>query len=203
MLQMEPLIIRQEPKFHTGDYYTSRMSFDGNNTAYCVEPLKKTPASGNILITFWEKISPLRKALYYVNGGYGYEKVIKDQYFKDGPMTILMSLVIWSFPISMQEIMGTPVPSMVHLKIILTKHWKLPTPLKGFLPHQNPSVLLSFLAMLPKLLQEAGIRFQTALSNCRNPLPIPIFPIKWQLLFRRSQIRNLQRGRTGRNSCYR
>ena len=93
-------------------------------------------------------------------------------------MTILMSLVIWSFPISMQEIMGTPVLFMVHLKIILTKHWKLPTPLKGFLPHQNPSVLLSFLAMLPKLLQEAGIRFQTALSNCRNPLPIPIFPIK-------------------------
>lgn len=90
-------------------------------------------------------------------------------------MTILMSLVIWSFPISMQEIMGTPVLFMVHLKIILTKHWKLPTPLKGFLPHQNPSVLLSFLAMLPKLLQEAGIRFQTALSNCRNPLPIPIF----------------------------
>ena len=66
-------------------------------------------------------------------------------------MTILMSLVIWSFPISMQEIMGTPVLFMVHLKIILTKHWKLPTPLKGFLPHQNPSVLLSFLAMLPKL----------------------------------------------------
>ena len=33
-------------KIPYGDYYTSRMSFDGNNTAYCVEPLKKTPASG-------------------------------------------------------------------------------------------------------------------------------------------------------------
>ena len=28
-----------------GSYFTSRMSFDGSNTAYCVEPLKKTPSS--------------------------------------------------------------------------------------------------------------------------------------------------------------
>lgn len=43
-------------KIPYGDYYTSRMSFDGNNTAYCVEPLKKTPLPESILITFWEKI---------------------------------------------------------------------------------------------------------------------------------------------------
>ena len=30
-----------------GSYFTSRMSFDGSNTAYCVEPLKKTPSSGS------------------------------------------------------------------------------------------------------------------------------------------------------------
>lgn len=69
-------------KIPYGDYYTSRMSFDGNNTAYCVEPLKKTPASGKYPYNLLGKNSPLRKALYYLNGGYGYEKVIKDQYFQ-------------------------------------------------------------------------------------------------------------------------
>ena len=48
-------------KIPYGDYYTSRMSFDGNNTAYCVEPLKKTPASGKYPYTFWEKIHRLGK----------------------------------------------------------------------------------------------------------------------------------------------
>lgn len=64
-----------------GDYFTSRMTFDGNNTAYCVEPLKKTPASGNYSYDLLAKDSQLRKALYYLNGGYGYEKTVKDKYF--------------------------------------------------------------------------------------------------------------------------
>ena len=64
-----------------GDYFTSRMTFDGNNTAYCVEPLKKTPASGSYSYDLLSKDSPLRKALYYLNGGYGYNKVVKDKYF--------------------------------------------------------------------------------------------------------------------------
>ena len=33
-----------------GSYFTSRMSFDGSNTAYCVEPLKKTPSSGSSVL---------------------------------------------------------------------------------------------------------------------------------------------------------
>lgn len=64
-----------------GDYFTSRMTFDGNNTAYCVEPLKKTPASGSYSYDLLATDSPLRKALYYLNGGYGYEKTVKDKYF--------------------------------------------------------------------------------------------------------------------------
>ena len=64
-----------------GDYFTSRMTFDGNNTAYCVEPLKKTPASGSYSYDLLAKDSPLRKALYYLNGGYGYKKTVKDKYF--------------------------------------------------------------------------------------------------------------------------
>lgn len=50
-------------KIPYGDYYTSRMSFDGNNTAYCVEPLKKTPASGKYPYNLLGKNSPLRKVM--------------------------------------------------------------------------------------------------------------------------------------------
>lgn len=63
-----------------GSYFTSRMTFDGSNTAYCVEPLKKTPDSGTYSYNLLGTNSPLRKALYYLNGGYGYEKHIREQY---------------------------------------------------------------------------------------------------------------------------
>lgn len=56
------------------------MTFDGSNTAYCVEPLKSTPASGTYSYNLLSQDSPLRKALYYLNGGYGYDKNIKEQY---------------------------------------------------------------------------------------------------------------------------
>lgn len=63
-----------------GSYFTSRMSFDGSNTAYCVEPLQPTPSSGTYAYNLLGNDSPLRKALHYLNGGYGYEKHIKNQY---------------------------------------------------------------------------------------------------------------------------
>ena len=51
------------PSIAYGDYFTSRMTFDGSNTAYCVEPLKRTPPSGTYSYDLLEKTSPLRKAL--------------------------------------------------------------------------------------------------------------------------------------------
>ncbi len=63
-----------------GSYSTSRMTFDGSNTAYCVEPLQPTPSSGTYAYTLLGNDSPIRKALYYLNGGYGYDKHIKNQY---------------------------------------------------------------------------------------------------------------------------
>lgn len=65
-----------------GSYFTTRMTFDGDNTAYCIEPSKKTPESGSYSYDLLAQDSPLRKALYYLNGGYGYEKIVKDQCFK-------------------------------------------------------------------------------------------------------------------------
>lgn len=64
-----------------GDYYTSRMTVDGNNTAYCVQPMMKTPTSGTYSYDLLSSGSALRKALYYLPGGYGYEKEnIQSQY---------------------------------------------------------------------------------------------------------------------------
>ena len=64
-----------------GSYSTTRMTFDGSNTAYCLEPYKKTPSAGSYQYNFLPESSPIRKALYYLNGGYGYEKVTKSQCF--------------------------------------------------------------------------------------------------------------------------
>lgn len=64
-----------------GDYYTSRMTVDGSNTAYCVQPMMKTPESGTYSYDLLSSGSALRKALYYLPGGYGYEKEnIQSQY---------------------------------------------------------------------------------------------------------------------------
>lgn len=64
-----------------GDYYTSRMTVDGSNTAYCVQPMMRTPASGTYSYDLLPSGSALRKALYYLPGGYGYEKEnIQSQY---------------------------------------------------------------------------------------------------------------------------
>ena len=57
-----------------GDYYTSKMTVDDNGTAYCVQPMKKTPPAGSYQYDLLGKDSALRKALYYLPGGYGYEE---------------------------------------------------------------------------------------------------------------------------------
>lgn len=68
-----------EPIYY-GDYLTTKMTFDGDNMAYCVEPLKKTPQAGTYSYNLLATDSPVRKALYYLPGGYGYDANIKDQY---------------------------------------------------------------------------------------------------------------------------
>ena len=45
-----------------GDYYTTKMSVDSNGTAYCVQPMKKTPAAGSYQYDLLGKDSALRKA---------------------------------------------------------------------------------------------------------------------------------------------
>lgn len=54
-----------------GSFFTTKMSFDDSNTAYCVEPLQYTPAAGPYEYNLLGSDSPIRKALYYLPGGYG------------------------------------------------------------------------------------------------------------------------------------
>jgi len=85
------------PQILYGSYSTNRMTFDGSNTAYCVEPLQPTPASGTYSYNLLGKDSPIRKALYYLNGGYGYDKNIKNQYlsgWSDDNSYIISHLVV-------------------------------------------------------------------------------------------------------------
>lgn len=67
-------------KIYYGDYLTTKMTFEGNNYAYCVEPLKKLPEAGTYSYNLLPGDSPVRKALYYLPGGYGYDANIKNQY---------------------------------------------------------------------------------------------------------------------------
>lgn len=59
---------------HYGDYVTAKMTVDGDNTAYCVQPTMPTPASGTYEYNLLPGDSELRKALFYLPGGYGYEE---------------------------------------------------------------------------------------------------------------------------------
>lgn len=91
------LYFDQGPRLDYGTLFTTRMSFDGSNTAYCTEPMKWAPESGNYEYTLLANDSPLRKALYYLQGNYGFEKVIKNQYFSgwsDDEIYIIGHLVV-------------------------------------------------------------------------------------------------------------
>jgi len=59
-----------------GSYGTTRMSIDGGTgIAYCAEPYKKTPAAGKHSYQLLGNDSQMRKALYYLMGGPGYDQI--------------------------------------------------------------------------------------------------------------------------------
>ena len=77
------LTFNSGPTIPYGDYFTTHMSFDGDNTAYCLEPMKSTPAPGEYEYDYLPKNSIVRQALYYLPGGYGYDANIKKQHLDD------------------------------------------------------------------------------------------------------------------------
>lgn len=64
-----------------GSYSTTKMSVDqGAGIAYCAEPYKTTPVAGNHAYELLPENSDLRRALYYLQGGPGYDS-IRNTYF--------------------------------------------------------------------------------------------------------------------------
>lgn len=65
-----------------GTHFTTKMYADGStdNIVYCLEPGKWMPDEGSYQYDLLSKDSAIRKAMYYLKGGYGYNKYIKSQY---------------------------------------------------------------------------------------------------------------------------
>ena len=70
-----------------GSHWTNFMYVDGStkNVAYCADPTKASPDEGSHSYELLAKDSAYRKALYYMPGGYGYDKVMKEKCFSIYP----------------------------------------------------------------------------------------------------------------------
>lgn len=65
-----------------GTHFTTKMYVDGDerNIAYCLEPGKWMPDEKSYPYELLENGSDLRKAVYYLKGGYGYDEYVKSAY---------------------------------------------------------------------------------------------------------------------------
>ena len=135
-----------------GDYFTTRMTFDGANTAYCLEPLKKTPETGNYQYNFLPQNSPIRKALYYLNGGYGYETITKEQCFHGWSDTdsyvighLALAYIFDNYNEGGGAFHGAPASFITKTKEVVDVINSLPSPPKSFrafiLPADNHQTL--------------------------------------------------------------
>lgn len=122
-----------------GSYFTTRMTSDGNNTAYCLEPSKKTPEIGSYQYTLLSQNSSIRKALYYLNGGYGYEKVTKSQCFSGWPDTdsyvighLALAYIYDGYNDSGDAFLGAPSSFVTKTKEVINFINAQPAPPKSF-----------------------------------------------------------------------
>lgn len=76
------ITLSHDSRVEYGTHFTTKMYADGNknNIVYCLEPGKWMPDEGSYNYDLLSSSSAIRKALYYLKGGYGYDKYIKTQY---------------------------------------------------------------------------------------------------------------------------
>lgn len=130
-----------------GSYETTRMTFDGQNTAYCLEPSMRTPVSGRYQYNLLDQNSPIRKALYYLNGGYGYEKITKGQCFSGWSDTdsyvvahLALAYIYDGYSAGGDAFMGAPSNFIDKAVEVVGVIVDLPAPPKSFRAFIVPSV---------------------------------------------------------------
>lgn len=133
--------LSQGERIEYGTHFTTRMYVDGNskNMAYCLEPGKWTPDEAAYNYEELGFQSDLRKAVYYLQGGYGYDKNIKEKYlsnYTEDQAYVISHLVVSYIYDDYQDggdaFMGTPENYIAKAKEIAAAIKKLPDPPKTF-----------------------------------------------------------------------
>lgn len=80
----DTVTLYHDTQYHYGNWSTGNLSVDdGAGTAFCVQPSKDTPPNGSYPYELMSHNSNMRKALYYLVGGNGYEDVTSKTLFSD------------------------------------------------------------------------------------------------------------------------
>ena len=76
------LVLSHGSRIEYGTHFTTKMYVDNStkNIAYCLEPGKWMPDENSYPYELLSRNSDLRKAVYYLKGGYGYDKYVKAKY---------------------------------------------------------------------------------------------------------------------------
>ena len=73
-----------DTQYHYGNWSTGNLSVDdGAGTAFCVQPSKDTPPNGSYPYELMSQNSDMRKVLYYLVGGNGYDEVTSGTLFSE------------------------------------------------------------------------------------------------------------------------
>ena len=80
----DTVTLYHDTQYHYGNWSTGNLSVDGGEgTAFCVQPSKDTPPNGSYPYVLMSHDSDMRKVLYYLVGGNGYEEVTSKSLFSD------------------------------------------------------------------------------------------------------------------------
>lgn len=120
-----------------GSHWTNFMYVDGStkNVAYCADPTKASPDEGSHTYELLAKDSAYRKALYYMPGGYGYDKVMKGKCFSGWSENeayvvghLLVSYIHDGYKMSGDAFTGATAKYIEKTKEVVNELKKLPAP---------------------------------------------------------------------------
>lgn len=133
--------LSHDSRVYYGTHFTTKMYADGdtNNIVYCLEPGKWMPDEGPYNYDLLSESSAIRKALYYLKGGYGYDKYIKTQYLSGWSADqahaishLVVSYIYDDYGDDGDAFLNTPDDYIAKAKEIATAIKKLPAPPAAF-----------------------------------------------------------------------